>query len=1151
MKFRINFLNTKTLEILFIFLLSLTPLLWFKGGEVVLGHDSGFRLLSMSHLKSLFYSWNPTIGFGVDWAINKGFLVNQLPEVLGNYLTGSLSIAQRFSFVLWFFVMVISMYIFVRNFFPEKKYWILRIFSSTFYVYNFFILQGWFIGERAKFSLYAALPLAILITYKTLKTDYSILKGAIFFSFLFFFLNGGGSAPLYGSVLLAVLVAFAYLAFTAIYKYGLKGILRPAVTGLTFVFTFLVTNAYWVFPQSYLFFNTYKSELSSMGGILGALRWEENVSQYSSLINLFRLQGIPDWYSGHHPYSQPFMGNPILIMASFIPTLLVLVGMWSYFASKENQKREVVFFLLLLFLVGLVFTAGSHPPFGFIYVFLIKYLPGFAIFRTAFYKFAPAAWFPAVLLTGFFLNFLIQRFIASGKKKIVAGVLSIVFILSYHYPYFSNRFFDWNPPFSTKVTVPSYVRDMSNYIDNLKDKEARILMIPPMDSQFNSDSYEWGYWSLDLLPRISTTKSFLANDTKREKLVDALYKAIERGDENDFIYFVKLSGVKKVLWRDDILYNNKINKSQDALFWEENLKSFRGVFLEREEGAWRLYGLDKAIYDLAQVGTVRTFSYIQSDKQPTEETFKAISGSGKHLVSSLDTEGKDVGKILIYSDALGIEATCVYCKQGEYMQFVEELSLPYINFLPGSLLYSFIDKREAGVLKEVEDLPARRIDANLGIASKRLGEAALLTERAGSQNPKERELTAGLIEDSLSRYQKNLEDAMSQFSNLNLSDKNAYGLKILGYLTMHKRSLSAVENQYNLAPDAFNQLFGFINDGVSVLEKQVWVTQEETKKRYLVVISEPGIYRLEIVEQVTEPVSLYLNGQKVSNRRQISLAEGTHRVELIYPEPVNLLEPPPGELIDISKNESSRLKINDYSYSDSYAVSFEYRASKNTNPRLIIFQDNDRPNILGKADRVKKDLKTSRVPRTFSFTIDPNFLAREGYLGFEYQGFNSFIDEKYFEVSSPRIYRTYSPKVFFTKELAGEKLSTPQITSEMVSPTEYKLKVSGADSGFILNFLQSFNNGWKAYFVEEDVKSTFLAKILPGKFFSQVDPSVHFSLDGYSNAWLVQNTGDFEMRIVYAPQSFFYIGLLITSVTLPTFVLLLVFLRKRKYVAED
>src|SRR3989338_8830772 len=183
-------------EIFIIFVLSLTPLIWLKDNQIILGHDTGFRLNYLDHFRNLFYSWSSTSNFGVDWTILKGFLITQAPETFLSWLFNSLATGEKISFILWFFVIGISMYVFINNFFPKKEFCIFRLFSSVFYMYNFFLLQGWFIVERAKFSLFAALPLGLLIIYKLLNKEINLVKGTILFSFIFFFLNVGGNPTL-------------------------------------------------------------------------------------------------------------------------------------------------------------------------------------------------------------------------------------------------------------------------------------------------------------------------------------------------------------------------------------------------------------------------------------------------------------------------------------------------------------------------------------------------------------------------------------------------------------------------------------------------------------------------------------------------------------------------------------------------------------------------------------------------------------------------------------------------------------------------------------------------------------------------------------------------------------------------------------------
>src|SRR3989344_3994819 len=110
---------------------------------------------------------------------------------------------------------------------------------------------------------------------------------------------------------------------------------------------------------------TYYQGMTAVGGITAVLEWSKEISKYASFLNVIRLQGIPDWYDNPlHPYSEIMLKNAVFIFASFaIPTVVFS----SLFIRKSLPNQKTVLFFTILALAGLLFTAGSHPPFGFIY----------------------------------------------------------------------------------------------------------------------------------------------------------------------------------------------------------------------------------------------------------------------------------------------------------------------------------------------------------------------------------------------------------------------------------------------------------------------------------------------------------------------------------------------------------------------------------------------------------------------------------------------------------------------------------------------------------------------------------------------------------------------------------------------------------------
>lgn len=640
------FRNIKLLEVALLFELSLTPLLWLNNNYVIFGHDSGFRLNPLQHLVNLFYSWNPAMNLGADWSIFKGFLITQFPETIFTLLTGSLSDGQKFTFVFWFFVVGISMYIFINSFYSEKKFWVFRILGSVFYMYNFFILQGWLIAERAKFSILAALPLALLIIYKTINKDYSILKGVILFSFVFLFLNGGGATPLYGSVILICGLTFIYLTALNFIKNGLKEIFFSLKLMLCLVVSFLLINAYWVLPQLNLIFNDYAVRLSSLGGVNNILIWADEISRNSSIVNILRLQGMADWYdSPLHPYSKFYLNNPLLIVLSFLPIAVIIVGVFigKNYEKKANNKLVGLMFIFLV--VGIVLTAGTHRPFELLYSFFIKSIPGFAIFRSPFYKFGPLVWFSLIFLFAYYAHSLLDRFVKKKNLYNVLGLSLIIFILLYHFPFFAINFFNWNEPFTTKVQIPTYVQDMSNYMNSQTPTSSRILLLPFLDS-YGGDGYYWGYWSLDPLPELTTNRSILARtDTKAsDEILTSMYISIASKDEKSFLYFANTYGINKILWRNDILYMDKVTSSKDFSIFKTGLNSFRSVNLEKKIGEWSLYDIiSENISPLIYAQKIT----IESDAELPTISFKKINPT--EYIASVKNARSDY--LLVFNEA--------------------------------------------------------------------------------------------------------------------------------------------------------------------------------------------------------------------------------------------------------------------------------------------------------------------------------------------------------------------------------------------------------------------------------------------------------------------------------------------------------------------
>jgi hypothetical protein len=108
--------------------------------------------------------------------------------------------------------------------------------------------------------------------------------------------------------------------------------------------------------------------------------------------------------------------------------------------------------------------------------------------------------------------------------------------------------------------------------------------------------------------------------------------------------------------------------------------------------------------------------------------------------------------------------------------------------------------------------------------------------------------------------------------------------------------------------------------------------------------------------------------------------------------------------------------------------------------------------------------------------------------------------------------------------------SKVNISWTYVSPVEYRVKVNSTGP-FFLVFLETYDDGWSAS--------------------SSGRAYTHFIGYGYSNAWLVNDSGSFEVKIEFKPHVFFYYGSAITIFSIIVVSLLVVQkIRQRNAKAE-
>ena len=172
---------------------------------------------------------------------------------------------------------------------------------------------------------------------------------------------------------------------------------------------------------------------------------------------------------------------------------------------------------------------------------------------------------------------------------------------------------------------------------------------------------------------------------------------------------------------------------------------------------------------------------------------------------------------------------------------------------------------------------------------------------------------------------------------------------------------------------------------------------------------------------------------------------------------------------------------------------------------------------------------------------------------------NTLTTNNAFFVSSQTTNQQWESLMNYNENYTNEKTNetTPQIIFEEINPTKYQVKIENATQPFFLVFSESYDPEWKAYIgnsetgfgniianygnvgVEEANSST---SFTPGDinylFEKSLPDSDHYMVNGYANAWYIDRSqvatdqnGTFEITLFYQPQSFYYVGLIVSGVT--------------------
>jgi hypothetical protein len=1101
------------LELLYL-IIGLTFLLllsrsWLPADRLIIGHDSGLPLDSVSFFISRLSAWNPNVGFGMDNSHLFGSLTLHFVDYLSSFITGKMYAGNWFNVFFWLSSLFVAAFVLGLELKKVLGKYFVYLFPPLI-VINFYIAQSLFILERAKYSVLVAILIFLTIVIKLLQNKLGILKASALTAIVFLFFNGGSllAISLYGNLLIPVL---GIILFFLIYGLGIKNF-SYLFKFIKYIFLTLVLliilNLYQILPYITGILN--QSYLDYLGGTISDNRnWLDYISRNTSILNLLRLEGVPNWYSNlytasrEHSYAAKYVENAVYIFVSF---LIPILSFFSLILAKNKEQKRLLLLFSFIALCAIFFAAGSHTPFGEIYIFLYTKVPGFFVFRNPYYKFAGAVVISISILLAASISLISTRLV---KHKIPPFLLVAFFIGTwciYHWDLFSGeKIFAWKNEMTTRSTLPGYVEAFKDWNDKENVSKERILLYPPLNKTDYADGYKWGYWSLSPITYNLLSIPGLINeaDLTGEEMswLDSIYQAIKVKDKSGLSIISSELGIKYILLRKDVTDWDKYKED------EEKINSLSSLTKIKDFGNWIVYKIDNGSHRIIE--PVSRLALVSNDSIYLAQSLFL----GENIIS------KSTNELEPFIDRVARTYDCQSCLL-ENIQ--TRANLVPVSVFPNSPLYFLTERRERKeIASQVDD--TNRIFTYLSYAARRTFENKSMI----ILNIEDRFIQKGLLSTNnyldltLATLRKHPELSTNYFVAKRVLD-TIYPLldelhKFVLSDDLGKKSSEVGQLMYKQIElmDQFDDYFTILKDYNILRDNKIFQIPSREKVLYLdsFLLSKDDQGRYNLPTNI-----LYEEGNLHKNLQLEKVDDRWYKILLPSPNaagfnltlkfnPQNIFVAEKNELVSFPSGPRGCVIGNILNYTN--VKSYEtYVATDNKAQQLgLFFRSTDNNGNRNQDTGIAVYPIEARVPFRYVYTPERKDENVQVLLCTE--------DKDFPDIKELAIYEMISPKLEGVEEkgIDNNQGNLPTVTYTQTSPTRYIVDIKNATGPFILRFNQRYALLWSLYSQESG---------------AIVDN--HFNIDGYANGWKINPQADSESTFIleYSPQRLFISGMIIT-----------------------
>jgi|GEM_PF-2697718 len=1154
-----SFSATTWFDVALISAVGLLPLTWFRG-SVIAGWDLPWPVLDPGYVtKTAVSTWNPALCLGAP-----DIYVRALPYFLGSAVLRKVGFSPLATEMLWFFFWFagagLSMYLLIRVLLPGRR--LAAVTGALFYMLNPFAMMVRWHELNLWLFFYTLAPLMLALFILCIRSG----RRGYFAAFLLAaFLLSPGHVNL-GSVIMLALVLGGYLVTYLVQNRRARDMVKAALrrTAILAVL-WLGISAWWILP-SIASLRQEAKITKEPGNTTDILKWTSEDSSWHKVLRLQGYWAFDEDNSGTEDplltYARDYGSAPIDVLSWLIPALGI-AGL-----SRVRRNKGLVW-PAALWVTSVFFMKGVQPPLGGFTRALFSALTVMSVFRNPFDKFGMLALIGLSPLIGMGLEafYGLIRSRAPKSRSLAAGGMGVwaaaVFVLLFVlvWPMWTGEVIYGGGEIMPSVRVgevPGYCREAASWLEE-QGNGFRILPLP----------YNRGFWSLALfdwyqghdlsrwmLKANTSTPSFGFNGGEIME-----YTAYEVANGRAYgRTLCRMLNVKYVMLREDANWEvlPEYDYSMSIGYIARSAEEMREA-LDRQDWLEPVARFGKLVF------------YLNRDWQPL-----SAQVTGNHRVVDLHMENvlerEDTEK-----DAVPETEAGPWGPLGNVDWGVDQEGVLSVTSLSDQ------DQAWVGVERKIS-LGKGPFTCSYWFKTENASQAHLKVEWFGENG---RLLDSQKIQEGLDG-----DNDWAWNSGSLVRPRGAVEARLL-LLMRPKRGSTVYLRDFSVEEKPFITAFGKVTcrneEGVVSVTSLSDQDQEWVGARWPLRLGEgPFAYSFQVRTDNAVHAHLkveWYDGEGKAIRQQ-PLMEGFYGTTEWLPHSGTFERPPGAESADMvmlmkpardatmevrdlvieekylittfgkvswSENEEGVLSVTSLSDQDLEWVGVRYSVSLGEGPFVYSYQSRTentvsahlkvewldekgrviefrhlQPSVQGSTDWTERSGFLLKPPEAAGaelvILMEPaegaRMEVRDLFVG-EQSWIRALCSGEGYSPDTVYISREDAERLPLSPETSGET-RPPTCTLESSRPWSAKLRLK-ADGPCFLVLNQAYDAGWQAY-----LGSPGWLKVLTS---SGDLPATHLMVNGYANAWFVEEAGEYQITLYYRPQTLLYLGVTLSALT--------------------